>query len=139
MVSDSGCGISEAEQATLFHRYAQARQGRQQTGSGLGLVICKELVALMQGRLEMVSRPGVGTTFTITLLGQGEPLRDPRAAGVARQTAGSTRAGDTDSGRSPHQLSYCSSASSALSAIASMKPATVKRQRISSPANITIC
>jgi two-component system sensor histidine kinase EvgS len=41
IVSDSGCGISEAEQATLFHRYAQARQGRQQTGSGLGLVICK--------------------------------------------------------------------------------------------------
>ncbi len=103
MVSDSGCGISEAEQATLFHRYAQARQGRQQTGSGLGLVICKELVALMQGRLEMVSRPGVGTTFTISAAGQGEPLRDPRAAGVARQTAGSTRAGDTDSGRSPHQ------------------------------------
>ncbi|EPG2870976.1 ATP-binding protein [Klebsiella variicola] len=67
IVSDSGCGISEAEQATLFHRYAQARQGRQQTGSGLGLVICKELVALMQGRLEMVSHPGVGTTFTITL------------------------------------------------------------------------
>ena len=66
-VSDSGCGISEEEQTTLFHRYAQARQGRQQTGSGLGLVICKELVALMQGRLEMVSRPGVGTTFTIIL------------------------------------------------------------------------
>lgn len=74
-VSDSGCGISEAEQATLFHRYAQARQGRQQTGSGLGLVICKELVALMQGRLEMVSHPGVGTTFTITL-----PVKASRCA-----------------------------------------------------------
>ncbi|MDP0925528.1 ATP-binding protein, partial [Klebsiella pneumoniae] len=46
MVSDSGCGISEAEQATLLHRYAQARQGRKQTASGLGQVICKELVAL---------------------------------------------------------------------------------------------
>lgn len=75
IVSDSGCGISEAEQATLFHRYAQARQGRQQTGSGLGLVICKELVALMQGRLEMVSHPGVGTTFTITL-----PVKASRCA-----------------------------------------------------------
>lgn len=75
IVSDSGCGISEAEQATLFHRYAQARQGRQQTGSGLGLVICQELVTLMQGRLEMVSRPGVGTTFTITL-----PVRVSRCA-----------------------------------------------------------
>ncbi|HBR1694040.1 TPA: transporter substrate-binding domain-containing protein [Klebsiella quasipneumoniae subsp. quasipneumoniae] len=67
IISDSGCGIGEEEQTTLFHRYAQARQGRKQTGSGLGLVICQELVALMQGRLEMVSHPGVGTTFTITL------------------------------------------------------------------------
>ena len=82
MVSDSGCGISEAEQATLFHRYAQARQGRQQTGSGLGLVICKELVALMQGRLKMVSRPGVGTTFTITL-----PVKASRCAIHAPQAS----------------------------------------------------
>lgn len=66
-VSDTGCGISQEDQATLFHRYAQARQGRQQTGSGLGLVICKELVTLMGGTLEMSSRPGEGTTFTITL------------------------------------------------------------------------
>ncbi len=103
MVSDSGCGISEAEQATLFHRYARARRGRQQTGSGLGLVICKELVALMQGRLGDGQPSGRGDHFHHHAAGQGEPLRDPRAAGVARQTAGSTRAGDTDSGRSPHQ------------------------------------
>ncbi|MBN0189750.1 hybrid sensor histidine kinase/response regulator, partial [Pseudomonas aeruginosa] len=60
----------------------QARQGRQQTGSGLGLVICKELVALMQGRLEMVSRPGVGTTFTITL-----PVKASRCAIHAPQSS----------------------------------------------------
>ncbi len=46
---------------------------------------------------------GRGDHFHHHAAGQGEPLRDPRAAGVARQTAGSTRAGDTDSGRSPHQ------------------------------------
>ena len=106
------------------------REGRQQTGSGLGLVICKELVALMQGHGD--GQPsGRGTASR---------CRSRRAAArstrrIARQTAGSTRAGDTDGGRSPVLLS----ASSALSAIASMKPATVKRQRISSPANITIC
>ncbi|MEL4012909.1 response regulator [Dryocola clanedunensis] len=66
-VSDTGCGISEEEQSTLFHRYAQARQGRAQTGSGLGLVICKELVSLMEGHLGMTSLPSQGTTFTITL------------------------------------------------------------------------
>lgn len=41
MVSDSGCGISEAEQATLFHRYARARCGRQQTGSDWGWSFAK--------------------------------------------------------------------------------------------------
>lgn len=58
------------------------RQGRQQTGSGLGLVICKELVALMQGRLEMVSRPGVGDHFTITL-----PVKASRCAIHAPQAS----------------------------------------------------
>ncbi|TDN49340.1 amino acid-binding domain sensor hybrid histidine kinase [Buttiauxella sp. JUb87] len=67
-VSDTGCGISAEEQETLFHRYVQAGQGRKQTGSGLGLVICKELVTLMGGTLELSSQQSQGTTFTITLL-----------------------------------------------------------------------
>lgn len=66
-ISDTGCGISEEEQAGLFHRYAQGRCGREQTGSGLGLFICKELVTLMGGTLELWSIPAQGTTFTITL------------------------------------------------------------------------
>lgn len=66
-ISDTGCGISEEEQAGLFRRYAQGRCGRQQTGSGLGLFICKELVTLMGGTLELMSVPAQGTTFTITL------------------------------------------------------------------------
>lgn len=66
-ISDTGCGISEEEQAGLFHRYAQTPKGRQQTGSGLGLFICKELVTLMGGTLKMTSRQSQGTTFTITL------------------------------------------------------------------------
>lgn len=67
VISDTGCGISEEEQAGLFHRYAQGRCGRQQTGSGLGLFICKELVTLMGGTLELTSILSQGTTFTITL------------------------------------------------------------------------
>ncbi|MEG1120696.1 MAG: transporter substrate-binding domain-containing protein [Citrobacter sp.] len=66
-ISDTGCGISEEEQAGLFHRYAQTPKGRQQTGSGLGLFICKELVTLMGGTLKMTSRQSQGTTFTMTL------------------------------------------------------------------------
>lgn len=84
-VSDTGCGISPEEQETLFHRYVQARQGRKQTGSGLGLVICKELVTLMGGRLELSSRQSQGTTFTITLAVETTrqsfaPTRDTPAA-----------------------------------------------------------
>ncbi|HEY3592088.1 MAG TPA: transporter substrate-binding domain-containing protein [Buttiauxella sp.] len=84
-VSDTGCGISPEEQKTLFHRYVQARQGREQTGSGLGLVICKELVTLMGGTLEMSSRQSQGTTFTITLAVETAkqsltPTRDTPAA-----------------------------------------------------------
>lgn len=67
LVSDTGCGISQDEQATLFTRYSQARSGRLQTGSGLGLAICKELVSLMHGTLTMDSQPGSGTTLTLNL------------------------------------------------------------------------
>lgn len=67
IVSDTGCGISADEKATLFQRYSQAEQGRMQTGSGLGLTICKDLVSLMQGTLTMESQPGYGTTLTLNL------------------------------------------------------------------------
>lgn len=87
-VSDTGCGISPEEQEMLFHRYAQARQGREQTGSGLGLVICKELVTLMGGTLELSSRQSQGTTFTITM-----------AVETGRQTLTPTR--DTPAALSP--------------------------------------
>ncbi len=102
MVSDSGCGISEAEQATLFHRYASApgtTADRLRTGAGhLQRAGCADAGSPGDGQPS-----GRGDHFHHHAAGQGEPLRDPRAAGVARQTAGSTRAGDTDSGRSPHQ------------------------------------
>ncbi|MFU9137637.1 response regulator [Erwinia tasmaniensis] len=67
VIRDTGCGIDEQEQKRLFHRYVQGEEGRQQTGSGLGLVICRELVSLMAGTLEMNSTPGKGTTLTIIL------------------------------------------------------------------------
>lgn len=66
-VTDSGCGMTEQEQQQLFRRYSQARAGRQQTGSGLGLMICKQLTEKMQGEISLDSQPGKGTTFTFTL------------------------------------------------------------------------
>lgn len=66
-VKDSGCGLSEEEQKVLFKPYSQTRCGRQQTGSGLGLLICKQLVAKMQGEISVKSCPGVGSTFSISI------------------------------------------------------------------------
>ncbi|CAN5912241.1 hypothetical protein BH23ACT10_BH23ACT10_08890 [soil metagenome] len=69
-VSDTGIGMSESELPTLFDPFVQANAGISGTfgGSGLGLTICRELVELMGGEIEVTSRPGEGTTFTFTLM-----------------------------------------------------------------------
>ncbi|AWB32819.1 sensor histidine kinase [Orrella marina] len=71
-VRDTGRGISEEHQSTVFDRFFQSSSsGHEQTeGFGLGLAIVRQLVQLMQGQISMVSRPGIGTTFTVNL-----PLR----------------------------------------------------------------
>ncbi|MFC6299263.1 transporter substrate-binding domain-containing protein [Pseudomonas sp. CCM 7893] len=67
-VRDTGIGISASVQASLFRPYAQASHSYKRSGgTGLGLVICRQLVSLMQGKLELGSEPGIGTTVTISL------------------------------------------------------------------------
>ncbi len=68
-IKDSGAGISEAEQKKLFRRFAQveALDGKQRAGTGLGLVICKELVEAHNGKIGCTSNPGSGSTFWFTL------------------------------------------------------------------------
>lgn len=66
-IVDSGSGISEEEQNLLFKPYSQTHCGRQQTGSGLGLMICKQLVEKMQGEINVVSHPGIGSTFSVVI------------------------------------------------------------------------
>jgi len=66
-VTDTGAGISQEDQERLFKPYSQTETGKQQTGSGLGLLICREIVTRMNGKLELFSQVGQGTTMTITL------------------------------------------------------------------------
>ncbi|MDA5495932.1 transporter substrate-binding domain-containing protein [Yersinia intermedia] len=66
-VTDTGPGISEEDQQQLFKPFSQTAAGRQQTGSGLGLMICRELILRMGGEISMFSQPGQGTTLTVTL------------------------------------------------------------------------
>lgn len=68
-VSDSGIGIDKASQAKLFEPFVQADNttARRFGGTGLGLSICRRLVALMGGVIELVSEPGLGSSFSFSL------------------------------------------------------------------------
>ncbi|RMH86709.1 hybrid sensor histidine kinase/response regulator [Pseudomonas sp. AOB-7] len=68
-VSDSGIGISEQALAQLFESFAQGDSSttRRYGGSGLGLAISKELVEMMDGRIEVQSTPGQGTRFAFDI------------------------------------------------------------------------
>lgn len=64
-VRDSGIGIPAEQQATLFARFARAENARELGigGTGLGLYLCRELLAQMDGRIWFESEEGKGTTI----------------------------------------------------------------------------
>lgn len=68
-VRDTGRGISPAAQADLFQRFRQFGDGEGQKprGSGLGLVICREIVMHYGGTIWVESKVGRGSTFAFTL------------------------------------------------------------------------
>ncbi len=68
-VEDTGIGIPDHLRHRLFTPYAQADPSipRLYGGSGLGLTICKRLVTLMNGQIEVESEEGSGTTFSLRL------------------------------------------------------------------------
>jgi two-component system, sensor histidine kinase and response regulator len=64
-VQDTGFGISEAQQATLFERFRKGTH--KQSGSGLGLHLVYRIVEVHQGKIEVRSEQGKGSLFTIHL------------------------------------------------------------------------
>lgn len=66
-VIDQGIGIPEADCAHIFEPFYRASNVNDTPGSGLGLAIVKQIVDLHQGKIEVQSQVGAGTTFTVTL------------------------------------------------------------------------
>ncbi|WP_169336971.1 ATP-binding protein [Amphritea japonica] len=69
-VKDTGIGISDEQRRHLFNAFSQADSSitRRFGGSGLGLVIVKKLVELMQGEIQLHSQPGVGTEISCSFI-----------------------------------------------------------------------
>ncbi len=68
-VSDTGCGIAEADRKKIFEKFRQADGSitRESTGSGLGLAISKELATMLAGSIGLESQPGEGSTFWLDI------------------------------------------------------------------------
>ena len=71
-ISDTGIGMSEEFQSRIFDEFTQENDGARTSykGTGLGMAIAKKYVDLMGGKIEVSSRQGVGSTFTVEI-----PLR----------------------------------------------------------------
>ncbi|MEZ5066594.1 MAG: ATP-binding protein [bacterium] len=63
IVADDGVGIPEADQARVFEPFWSGRPD----GTGLGLALARAIVEAHDGRIELASGPGRGTTFTVIL------------------------------------------------------------------------
>ncbi len=96
---DDGIGMSAATLAKLFTPFSQGEESttRRFGGTGLGLTICRRLVTLMRGEIDVASESGRGATFTVTLplasaLADGE-REEPRLDGVDCIVVGSDPSG----------------------------------------------
>lgn len=93
-VSDTGIGMSAAQQTALFTTFSQADStiARRYGGTGLGLALCRRLAELMHGAILVKSSPGNGSTFIVTLplagaAGAPALAASPDAAGLVQTAA----------------------------------------------------
>ena len=84
-VSDTGPGVPDARKAAIFDEFEQGRAARPREGVGLGLAICKRLVAMMGGDIALSDNPAGGAIFRFVLpFAQALDQGPPSAASGAR-------------------------------------------------------
>jgi len=66
-VRDTGVGISKANQTKIFQRFHQVSESHKEVGTGIGLALVKELVAFLNGTIEVISSEGHGSEFVVSL------------------------------------------------------------------------
>ena len=69
-ISDSGIGMTEEQLSHIFEKYYQVEKSKTIQGLGLGLTIVNRILNLVNGEIEVTSKLGEGSTFTVTLTNQ---------------------------------------------------------------------
>ena len=85
-MTDYGIGIAPEDQKRIFEKFVRLETGLVHSvkGAGLGLSLVHQIIRAHGGRVEVMSRPGEGSTFTLVLpraedadVPRGEPARSP--------------------------------------------------------------
>lgn len=73
-IQDNGIGFDEKYADRIFKPFQRLHGRSKYEGSGLGLTICKKIVERHNGTISALSKPGVGTTFILTLPEKQPPI-----------------------------------------------------------------